>query len=125
MPGTHDLLEIVGETMCMLIEFDGNSMVYKINLEELLRLSSMQIEFSMNAMHGIVNFIRKTNDINLAKIVYENFHEIIFHSILEWKSLNHSFNLRVVSLTFSDKIFSLSFLIIFLPHSSHAICWLN
>jgi hypothetical protein len=97
MPGTHDLLEIVGETMCIQIEFYPNSIEYKSNLDELVRLSNLKIEFSMNICHGIANFMQANNESSLVKIIFENFHQVIFNSIFEWKSLNHSFNLKIVT----------------------------
>ena len=110
MPGTHDLLEIIGETLCLLIESnDANSMMYKINLEELVELSNLKIEFSMNVIHGIVNFMQKANrtksNESFRKIIFENFHKITYNSILEWKSLNHSFNLKTVSYSIFEKFY--------------------
>ena len=102
MPGTHDLLAAIGECMCILI--DKDSIEYEDNLDEMTKLSNLNIEYSMNLMRGISNFMNHNEkkkigpNKELVKIVYKHFHGAIFKSIYEWKSLNHSFNLKIVSL---------------------------
>ena len=101
MPGTHDLLAFIGETMCILIDCDDNDS-YAINMSELFKLSSLNIDNSMNLTQGVVNFMqnddRKTSKSKeLLKKIYDVFHASLFNSVYEWKSLNHSFNLKIVS----------------------------
>lgn len=65
LPGTHDLLEFIGESMCILMEMktyffhDVSALPdLKSNLEELSILNKISNDYLMNVQHGVSLFLK-------------------------------------------------------------------